>query len=219
LQTIVDSKHESASQRAKDVLTPPAKQPAAPMFQAIPGLQIVPGQIQIRVQAGGKGQTRQVRVTNGVKQIDVSEDGRKVQITDDPAQGVKIEVTESKDGKETKQKFSAKNVDELKKNSPEGYKVYEKYAQQPGALQIQIQGGGGIFGVPQVLPAPPLPDQPQRQVAGMLLRQAKQMVESAAKHLERTRDSAENKEELGQSLKRLEEIGKQIEEERTKLEK
>jgi hypothetical protein len=216
LQKIAASPHESAAQRAKQILQPPA--PAAmPGVQLFPGIQIVPQQIQIQINAVGGGQTRQVRVQNGVKQIEVDENGRKVVITDDPNNGLKIEVTETKDGKEVKQKYAAKNADELKKNSPEGYQVYEKYAKEPGAIQLRFQpGGAGFGGGPPALG--PVLEKAQTHGAATMLRHAKTMVENAAKQLERLQQSSDNKEELAKSQKRLADIAKQLDEESAKWE-
>ena len=61
---------------------------------------------------------------NGVKKIVANENGRKIQINDDPNQGIVVTVTENGKAK----KYEAKNADELKKKHPDGYKIYEKYS-------------------------------------------------------------------------------------------
>ena len=74
-----------------------------------------------------------VKNINGVKEISASEDGKTVKIKDDPAQGIKIELTEKQNGKEVTKKYDAKNVEELKKKQPAGYELYKKYGdEQPG---------------------------------------------------------------------------------------
>lgn len=222
LQRIADSNHESAAQRAKEVLNPPPPEtPVAPGLQVIPGipgLQIMP-QIQIQVQAAGGGQARQFRVNNGIKEIEATENGCKTKITEDPNQGIKIEVAETKDGKETKRTYAAKTAEDLKKNHPEGYQLYEKYAKQPGGfpLQLQIAGGLPLGGGAQA--ARPRAEKSPKPVAIMALRQAQQLVENAAKQLERRPPSTDKPEDFGPARKRLEEIAKQLEEERAKLEK
>lgn len=80
----------------------------------------------------------QMKTNNGVKEIEAEENGRKVKITDDPAEGIKMEVTEKKDGKEATQKYAAKDAAELKTKHPEAHKLYEEYSQ--GGANIQIQG-------------------------------------------------------------------------------
>ena len=52
--------------------------------------------------------TMSVKNVNGVKEINASEDGKTVKIQDDPAQGIKIEVTEKQNGKEVTKKYEAR---------------------------------------------------------------------------------------------------------------
>ena len=164
--------------------------------------------------------TRQIRVNNGVKEIEVRENGCQTKITDDPNQGIKIEVAETKDGKETKRTYAAKNVEDLKKNHPEGYQLYEKYAkQQPGGFPLQFQIAGGLPLGGGMQAARPLAEKSPKPVAAMALKQAQYLVENAVKQLERVQPSSGKPEDLEQARKRLAEIAKQLEEERVKLEK
>ena len=70
-----------------------------------------------------------IRNVNGVKSIYVTENGRKITIHDDPKQGIKIEITDTQDGKPVTRTFQAKNIEELQKKSPEAHKLYKKYSQ------------------------------------------------------------------------------------------
>jgi exonuclease VII small subunit len=83
-------------------------------------------------------QVRRVTMTNnnGVKQIEAEEGNRKVKIKDDPNNGIEMEVTETKDGKEATQKYQAKNAEELKKNHPEAHKIYEQYNNGPAQAPL-----------------------------------------------------------------------------------
>lgn len=222
LEKIAAGQNDSAARQAKEALNPKPQQQALGV-PGMQGIQLGAMPIQIQVQAAAGGMRRQMRVTNGVKEIEADENGIKTKITEDPNNGLKIEVTETKDGKEVKRQYSAKNADELKKKQPEAYKIYEKYNQQPGAFQIQIQGlqmAPGLQPLPAggLMPAPVPAAQPAgEKAAAAMLRGAKQMVEMAAKNLERGDLSAEKKAELAQTRKRLEEIAKQLEEERAKL--
>ncbi len=148
LEQLAESNNAVAARRAKAALeeaaTPPANadnvfgQGANPF--GIP-LQVRGGQIQIQVQANNGAQVRRVAVAqaNGAKEINAEENGRKVKIKDDPQNGVEVEVTETKDGKTTTQKYQAKNVEELKKNHPDAYKLYSQYS---GQVQVQAQAAG-----------------------------------------------------------------------------
>lgn len=86
-----------------------------------------------------------VSVVNGVKTIDAEEDGRKVHIHEDPAEGIEIEIVE---GDETT-KLKVKDAAELKKKNPKAHKVYEQFtAGKNGnaganALRLRVGPGGG----------------------------------------------------------------------------
>lgn len=214
LQKIASSDHAATARRAKEILEP--KPPAA--AQAMMNPFGVPAQIQIQVNAGaGGGQTRRVRIQNGQKEIEVSENNRKVKINDGGDKGIQLEVTETKDGKEQTQKYSAKNEAELKKQHPEAHKLYEKYSQQPGGIQIQ-----GLQLQPGAIPAIPMPVPVQgievsRRIAASQLRHARAMIESASKSLERAKENATDADALGKTIKNLEDIIKRLGEETEKL--
>jgi len=95
---------------------------------------------------------------NGVKQVQNEEYGKKINITDDPQKGIKIEHTAHKGGTDETKTYQAKNVAELEKKSPEGFKLYQQYlGNQAGAGTVAVQGQGML--VPagpglQALPAP-----------------------------------------------------------------
>jgi len=145
----------AAASRAREALAPPP----APQQGQIPGVPfgaggiIVPGggQIQIgiginggniQVAPGGGAQVIRMRtqVANGVTKIEVEENGKKIKIEKDPNNGIEINVTEKVNGQDKTDTYKAKDADELKKKSPEAYKLYEKYG----------QAGGGAFGNVQI---------------------------------------------------------------------
>lgn len=110
-----------AAQRQRQIQQPPQLVPGPPRI----GNQIMPGAPGIRPPGGlvpGPGAIQSsvtVRETNGVRDIEVVQNGTKVtakQLADGSITG---EVTKSVDGKETTEKFSAKNIDELATKSPE----------------------------------------------------------------------------------------------------
>jgi polyhydroxyalkanoate synthesis regulator phasin len=74
-------------------------------------------------------QQLQIRNVNGVQDIEFTGNGRKITIHDDPQQGIKIEITDSQDGKPVTRTFQAKNAEELQKKSPEAHKLYKKHSQ------------------------------------------------------------------------------------------
>ena len=197
---------------AREALAPPKPRPQPLPGPAVPGFRIVP-QIQLQVRGGAQG--IQIRNVNGVRDIEVTENGRKVKIHDDPNQGIKVEIIETKDGKPVTRAFKAKNADELKKKSPEAHKLYEKYT-KGGAGNIQlgnlkIQGNVippiqvprfNVPGVPQQIPG-----NIQRRLADIQLRQMERMIQSIQKQLEAGGEGAgPDKQALEHLKKALEEI-------------
>ena len=197
---------------AREALAPPKPRPQPVPRQVAPGIRIVP-QIQLQVQGGAQG--IKMRNVNGIKDIEVTENGRKVKIHDDPNQGIKVEIIETKEGKLVTRAFKAKNADELKKKSPEAHKLYEKYSKgQAGNIQLgNIQIQGNVFppnqipqfripGVPQQIPA-----NMQRRVADLQLRQMERMIQSIQKQLQADgEDAGPAKATLEHLKKALEEI-------------
>ena len=137
LEQIAAGPQASAARQAQQVLNPPAE----PEPEAAPPagrIQVFGGPIQIRVQAGVAGNQRiRIKQVNGTKEIEAEENGRKVTIKEDQKNGIQMEVTEKKDGKETTKKYAAKNADELAKKHPDAHKLYKKYTGQP-KFNIQL---------------------------------------------------------------------------------
>ena len=125
------------------------------------------GQLNIGGGGGIAVRTLSVKNVNGIKEINAIDDGKTVKIQDDPAQGIKVELTEKENGKEVTKKYEAKNVEELKK-LPAGYDLYKKYVGEQGGNGIVVRAGGGILlpgnavpvPVPVPAPVPAIPVQP-----------------------------------------------------------
>ena len=218
LKKISDVKEGVGPRLAREALAPPKPRPQPVPRQVVPGFRIAP-QIQLQIQAGAQGgaQAIKMRNVNGVKDIEVTEKDRKVKIHDDPNQGIEVEIIETKDGKPVTRTFKAKNVDELKKKSPEAHKLYEKYS-KGGAGNIQlgnIQIQGNVFPPIQIpqFNVPGFPQQnpgkmPQR-VADIQLMQMERMIQSIQKQLQAGGEGAGPAKETLEHLKRaLEEIKK-----------
>ena len=90
--------------------------------------------------------------TNGERTVNADDNGYRVKIRQGPA-GIKLDVTGVEDGKEVTESYSAKDADELKKENPEAFALYDKYNNGNAgfaihhAAQIQIQVGGMPPGV------------------------------------------------------------------------
>ena len=145
LETIAKSDRPAAASRAQELLKPQPEQ----MPGGMRGFNF--GQIRIGVgggggPGGGSGH-RSMKIVNGVKEIEAEENGKKVKIVDDPQQGISIEATTEKDGKDVTDKYQAKDAKELEKKHPEGYKLYKEYAENQaaggmGVFQFQLNQGG-----------------------------------------------------------------------------
>lgn len=186
---------------AKDAL-----KPAVPNVATNPA--IVPGAVPIRVMAGGiriaagapGGVGRRVTIqnANGQKTITVEEANRKIKIEDAGPGGIKMEITETKDGKETTRKVEAKDADDLKKKDPDAHKIFEEFKQQGNAIQIQIGAMPGLPGAapgaaPGIIPPPPgaLPNAVPRARLPINLPNARDGVDRAQKQLDELKGKIE----------------------------
>jgi hypothetical protein len=230
LQRLAKNNDGTLAKRAGEILSPP--KPVTQNAQGVPG--IVPGRIggaQIQIQiAGGAGGNfkRSVKDVNGVKEIEAEENGKKVKIVDDPAKGIKLEMTETKDGKETTQKYEAKDAAELKTKHPEAHKLYEEYTKQPAGIQIR---GFAVPGAipPGAIPAiPVLPGAPGGVKIPRIkilrpdeLEAAKSSADGALKEIDSAlktlKDAKAGSEELKKAQEQLEAAKKQVEELKAKL--
>jgi hypothetical protein len=225
LERLAKNNDSALAKRAGEILAPPKPQPQFP--PGVPG-RVGNAQIQIQVVGGAGNKRVSVKDVNGVKEIEAEENGKKVKITDDPAKGIKMEVTEKKDGKETTQKYEAKDAAELKTKHPEAHKLYEDYSKQPGGIRLQVGGfpGGaippGFPGIPAIPVAPGRARLPRMKILRPdELEAAKSNIDSALKELDSAlntlRDAKSGGEELKKAQEQLEAAKKQVEELKAKL--
>ncbi len=146
LKRLAESDKPAVANRAQNILAPPQELP-----RPVPGAQPQIAPIRIRFQAANGDRKVSIRDQNGVRDIEAVDKGRKVKIHDDPNNGIQVEITETKDGKEETKKYEAKNAEELKKNHPDAHQAYEEFGKRNGG-QIKIFGGNG-----QAVPLPGLP--------------------------------------------------------------
>ncbi len=136
---------------------------------------------------GGQVSRISVSTNNGIKTVDADENGVQVSIKESP-DGIDMSITRPVDGKPVTEDIKAKDAEELKKDNPEAFKLYEKYAGQKAGNMIQIRGGG-------VLIAPvPNDNDIQKQIQPQMPNRAGQPPINLLQHIrnnrQETRDNA-----------------------------
>ncbi|MBC7851971.1 MAG: hypothetical protein IAF94_00900 [Pirellulaceae bacterium] len=228
LERLAKNNDAILAKRAGEILTPP--KPAVQLPGGNLPFRVGGGNIQIQVVGGAGGNVKKVSVkdVNGVKEIEAEENGKKVKINDDPAKGIKLEVTETKDGKETTQKYEAKDAAELKTKHPEAHKLYEEYSKQPAGIRLQVGGfpGGALPPGFPALPAIPGARVGARGPRMKILRPddlkgLQDSADSALKELESAmnglKEAKSGTDEFKKAQEQLESAKKQVEELKAKL--
>ncbi len=240
LERIAKADAGSASRRATEILTPPVVTPPVNgRVGGVPiagGIRIAGARIMVAGGAIGGGVESKIKIEDGVRTTEVKDKDRQVKIVDDPAKGLQLEVTETKDGKETTQKYEAKNAEELKTKNPEAHKIFEQYSQKGAEIKI---GGfrlvpGAVPFAPGILPPRAIPAIPlipgipvplpiEIAPAGAAKEQLKviELLEKAIADAEASlkqaiKDSGDN-EQLKKAQQRLEDARKQVEQLRSTL--
>jgi hypothetical protein len=125
---------------------------------------------------------RSLKISNegGVRQINVREQARSIQIREGDF-GIEMIVGAIENGEQVNAQFEAKNADDLKKQSPDAFTLYERWGGHAGQMNPMVRGaqnvvirgpvfiggmqGGAVFPVP--LPPDPVDELRDRVVAEM----------------------------------------------------
>jgi hypothetical protein len=214
LEQIAASDHEASARRAKDILQPKKEQPMI----AVPN--IAPAQIQIQVEAiaggiGGRGVQR-IQVRNGVRQMETDDGQRKVKIVEDPDKGIEVEITQKQDGKETTEKFQAKNAEELAKKDPEIHRLYQNM-QNVGGMRIQAVPGGILPGNPLQQRIPLQAPDARRRTAIQMMQASRKMLADSIQLLQQSKGQDDEAQKIEETIQRLKAVIKQIEEQEDKF--
>lgn len=207
------------ARRAGEVLAPKPMAPAAVQPPRIaPGIRLAPGGVRIAVAAravGGKRMT--FKEVDGVKEIEVVEGDRTIRIKEDPA-GIKMEVTEKKDGKEESKKYEAKNAEDLKEKHPEAHKLYEENSKQHAGIRIE-----GLRIAPGFAPAPAIrrldPPAIIREPKELTdrLEKAQQQLDEALEKLKSAAEDADDAADIRAAIEAIEASRKGLDEVRAKF--
>jgi hypothetical protein len=119
LQRLAKTRRPTASRLAREVLK---VKEAEDTLKAQQAAQFVNRQQFGPIQFAPGISARRVRVqnSNGGREIAIEETSRKIRINDGKGQPIKIEITTTTNGKDSTEKYEAKDVDELKKKAPRG---------------------------------------------------------------------------------------------------
>jgi len=161
LQRLAKGDRPNASRLAQDVLKVKEQEDGAKAQQAA---QFANRQVfgPIQIAPGINAQRVGVQHNNGGREINIEEGDRKIKINDGKGQPIKIEITTKTNGKDSTEKYEAKDVDELKKKHPETYKFYKGWENQGNPLGFPLGVAINIVQIQQP------PDQQVRMAIGIL---------------------------------------------------
>jgi hypothetical protein len=201
LQRLAKSERPKAARLAEEALKAKEQEEAANSAQGINGRF---GVNAIQIVVGNNARQVRVQNNNGKREISIDEGARKIKINDGAGQPIKIEVTTRKTtGKDSTEKYEAKDVEELKKKHPEAYKIYKDWENQRNPFGLQAGGGINVMGIgPAGAPFQPPPDQ-QVRTAIMVLQSLHRRVGSLIQGDQVQKASPQSKAELKQALDQL----------------
>jgi hypothetical protein len=240
LQRLADGDSPSASRKAKSILDkkngvaennipfgPNGFGGGGRFGGGIGGGRIIINGGMLQIGGGGAVKSLSVSNNNGVREIKATEGDKTVKIADDPTNGIKIECTDKVNGKEVTKKYEAKSADDLKKNQPEGYKLYKEYEGQQGnggAVQLQLQA---VPAMPALPMQPAIPRRPRAFVPAAdndtQLDMATRRLKNMSAQLESLRNfealKSASDERKAEFKKQVDELSKRIDELRKQLDK
>jgi hypothetical protein len=238
LERIAKADLGPASKRAAEILNPHASNAATParpgLARILPapagGIRVGGARVVVAGAAAGGGIETKIRIEDGVKTTEVRDKDRQVKIVDDPDKGLTLEVTETKDGKETTQKYEAKNADDLKAKHPEAHKIYEQYSAKGAEFKIggfEIAPGiaPALPLMPRILPAPapaipiepavPAPEMPAKNLEAF--KQLEKAIQEMEANLKQAAEESGKNEALKKAQDRLDEVRRELEKLRSSL--
>jgi hypothetical protein len=148
LEKIAKSDKAAAARRARSALEPEPVEAPQNLGGIVLGGAGGMARIEHNFGFGAAGGMKSVSVmsANGVREINVRENGTTIRITDGSKDGIILEVTTAGAQKAATRTYKAKDAAELKKNHPEAYALYKEYAgKQDGAGIVQVQVGNAGF--------------------------------------------------------------------------
>jgi hypothetical protein len=146
LNRLAESNNKAVAAKAAAIVRPNGASSSAPAMAgglALPGPGFIHhGNMQIRFGGFGGQVVEFNAVAGGQRKVHVQENGRAIDIVEDPNKHIRITVTERVGDKDETKTYEAASVDELKQKHPEGFALYEKHLAGQGDGQRLIIGGG-----------------------------------------------------------------------------
>jgi len=231
LKQLQNSKDPTAARFAKDLLARPSPAVAAGRLQILRAQGGRAGRAGGAVQGAARAANgfifahrdgngslikgRSSTDNNGVKSINVVENGKTIDVKQNPQGAIKVKVTQSVEGKPQVTHYAADSEDELKKKHPEGHKTYKhvqslieksRVLQLPARQQVIQRARGRGFARPN----------PATQARS--LQQAQQQIDAALKQMRAlikqtplpTQEIQKQIEQIDAARNTLEELSKQL---------
>ncbi|MFW6169929.1 MAG: hypothetical protein ACODAD_05520, partial [Planctomycetota bacterium] len=215
MEKLTESDRASVARKATEILHPEPKEPQGQRNA------LGQAQLQVRVRRGDAPRRVQIQNINGVKNIEVQEKDRTVKIENHPENGIKVEITENKNGKHVKQKVEAKNAAELKKKDPEAHKLYKEYGEGGGVrIQAKVQAMQIPARIQNALGRAQAAGS-RRAKPGTLAESLEEMadqMEKTKKLLEQFKSNPRNEDVLSRAIEQLEKTRQQLAETRQQTE-
>ena len=206
-----------SGRQADEALNPPLPPQFGRTVIGQPAVRVARANIRIQAPPARFVKRMHVKNNNGVKEIEVEENGRKVKVVEDPKEGIQLEVTQKKNGKETTEKYSAKNAEELKQKHPEARKIYDE-VNKPNGIQLQVGGAQLPIAPAQAVPGAPIPVD-DAKTKGMRLEAMKRSLQNIDRQVEQLRRAFPDRPDVERHIERLEAHRKQVEKLETELQK
>ena len=86
--------------------------------------------------AGRNTQSVSTSIVRGIKTVDVNDNGQKIHITAQPDGAIEMTVAGLEGGKEATETYKSKDAGELKRDNPEAFALYDKWAGNGGGVQV-----------------------------------------------------------------------------------
>jgi len=153
LQKLTTSPLEAVSQRARLLLSPPAK------VEINPGGAFVPGDPPLGIVRRGANISVRVEMQgNDIRKITAREDDREVIIDEVTGKSLVITVTNTVNGQKQTETYAAKNAAELKTKHPAAFELYTRYTSPPKPGGNPANSRRNPFPFPGGPPFPPAPN-------------------------------------------------------------